>query len=384
MIPLFKPFVSKKAIKEAVSVLKSGKLTQGAKVNEFEKNLANYFNIDHNHIITTNSATSAIHLVTHILKKPIKDFNWPGMNENDEVITTPLTCVATNLPFIHEKLKLVYADTNPKTINIDIDSILNNLTSKTKLIMLMHWGGSPVNYLKLEEGLKQHEKLYGYKPIVIQDCAHAFGAELFGEKIGKNPHCIYIFSLQAIKHVTSVDGGFIIWQNDFYAKKSRLLRWYGIDRDEKGRNDFRAELPMKMGPGFKYHMNDLSASIGNANLLCLDKILKRRRSIANQYLTQIKNPRVQFQRTPQDCKSAYWLFTILVDNKINFIEYMNNLNIMTSKVHERNDIHDCLKFNDNLSNLNLINDKIVCIPMGTHLSNRDIKKIIKTINNWKI
>ena len=229
-IELFKVFMSSTAGDKVSEILYSGYIGQGKKVEEFERNLADFVSTDF--VSTLNSGTSALHLALHLIKQKFND-------ESFEVITTPLTCTATNWPILANGLKIKWADIDPKTMNIDLDDVARKITKDTKAIMLVHWGGYPVDMNKLENILDQAEKIFGFRLIVIEDCAHALGSYYNGRHVGTR-HGFGCFSFQAIKHITSVDGGMLICPNQDFHKKTRLLRWYGIDR-ESNRKDFRCE-----------------------------------------------------------------------------------------------------------------------------------------------
>ena len=205
MIQLFKVFMSEESKQNALDVLSSGFIGQGTKVDEFENELKNIFNNDC--IATTNSATSAEHLALHLLKN--KDGRWGGLNPGDEVLCTPLTCTATNWPVLANNFKIKWVDVNSNNLNMDLDDLERKITPNTKVIYLVHWGGYPVDLDKVKEIQNKTYDLYGFKPVVIEDCAHAMGSTYKGKMLGNHGN-ICTYSFQAIKQITSVDGGIII------------------------------------------------------------------------------------------------------------------------------------------------------------------------------
>ena len=271
-IPLFKVYMSDKATKASTEVLESGFIGQGKVVDQFEDKLKDFFRNDY--VATTNAATSAEHLALHMLKTPSTNHrqfegmggqtsNWPGMVDGDEVLATPLTCTATNFPILANGLKIKWVDIDPTTLNMDLGDLSRKITKKTKVIFLVHWGGYPMDLDKLKEIQDKAYRNFGFKPAIIEDCAHALGSKFNGKVIGSHGN-ICTFSFQAIKHLTSVDGGALVVPHKELYNRSKLLRWYGIDR-ESDRKDFRCEADIPEW-GFKFHMNDVSASIGMANL----------------------------------------------------------------------------------------------------------------------
>lgn len=364
-IPLFKVFMSEDVIKPLNEVLMSGTITQGPQVDKFEKDLSNHINSDY--ILTLNSATSGLTLALRLFKDELCKLSNLNIN-NCEVLTTPLTCMATNLPILANNLKIKWVDTDPLTCNIDLKDLESKITINTRIIMFVHWGGSPVNLDELNVILNSTEAKFGFRPMVIEDCAHAFGAEFNGVKIGanyKNINSIKVFSLQAIKHLTTGDGGLIILPNVKLYDKAKLLRWYGIDRDKRNYNkkDLRMENDVADW-GYKYHMNDINATIGMYNLPHMDRLLEKNRMNAKYYDENLKNIKgVKLMRTSGN--SAYWLYTILIDNRDDFIEYMKINNVMCSQVHKRNDLHTCFAdFKCELKNLDEVEKSMVCIPVG--------------------
>ena len=193
----------------------SGYIGQGPKVDLFENNLKEFFN--HDYAATLNSGTSGLHLALHLLKEPMKgtkvyngivgyEVDWPGLEEGDEVLATPMTCTASNWPILGNGLKIKWVDIDPTTLNMDLDDLERKITPKTKVIMLVHWGGYPNDLDKLKKIQLRAKNRFGFSPAIIEDGAHSFGPEYKGSKIGTHGN-LTTFSFQAIKHITSIDGG---------------------------------------------------------------------------------------------------------------------------------------------------------------------------------
>ena len=383
MISLFKVFMSEDVLVPINNVLMSGQLTQGIKVEQFETALKSY--IGNPYILSLNSATAGLTLATRLLKNKSKNNNWPGFDEKEDIVLTPaLTCFATTASILANKVNIRWLDVDLETANISLEDVKNKLNEKTKIIYLVHWGGNPVDLDELDKICEEHEEKYGFKPIVVEDCAHSFGAEYNGKKIGSSKN-ICIFSLQAIKHLTTGDGGFITLPNEELYDRCKLLRWYGINRDKrnyKGR-DFRLENDI-CEYGYKFHMNDINATIGLYNLPHIDGLLEKNRRNAKLLDEGLKNiDGIQLLRNNPKSNSAYWLYSIRVlnDKKQEFMEKMKEANIMTSQVHNRNDINSCVKeFEEILPNLDILEKELVCIPVGWWLEKKDIEYIINNIN----
>lgn len=382
MLSLFKVFMSEDVLEPVNKVLMSGQLTQGPKVEEFETKLKEY--IHNPYILTLNSATAGLTLATRLLKNEDKNNEWPGFNEKEDIVLTPaLTCFATNAAILANNVNIRWLDSDLDTCNIDLNDLKNKLNVNTKIIYLVHWGGNPVDLDELDKICEDHKEKYGFKPMVVEDCAHSFGAEYNGKKIGSNKN-ICVFSLQAIKHLTTGDGGFITLPNEELYERCKLLRWYGINRDKrnyKGK-DFRLENDI-VEYGYKFHMNDVNATLGIYNLPHMDGLLEKNRRNAGIFDEKLKDiDGIQLLKTNDKCKSAYWLYTIRVLNgkKQKFMEKMKEANIMTSQVHNRNDINSCVKdFEETLPNIDILEKEIVCIPVGWWLEEKDIEYIINNI-----
>ena len=384
MIPLFKVFVDKNTHKEVKKTLDSGFIGQGPKVEEFESHLKDYFGTDF--ISTVNAATSAEHLALHQMKKPIDEVFegcaskniWPGLEDGDEVLTTPLTCTATNWPILANNLKIKWVDVDEKTLNMDLEDLERKITKKTKVIFVVHWGGYPIDLDKLDEIVRKTEKKFGFKPMIIEDCAHAMGSTYNNKPIGSHGNWC-TFSFQAIKHITTGDGGILITPDRESYERSKLLRWYGIDR-ESNKKDFRCEEDIKEW-GFKFHMNDIAATIGIENFKHLNYIVKKHRDNADFYDKELKDvDKVTLLERKYNHKSSFWIYSMLVDHKDEFMNHMKECGIMVSQVHERNDIHSCVKeFETHLPTLDRITPKLISIPVGWWVTKKDRQYIVDCI-----
>jgi dTDP-4-amino-4,6-dideoxygalactose transaminase len=380
MISLFKVFMSGDVLEPINKLLMSGQLTQGPVVEEFETKLKEYIN--NPYILTLNSATAGLTLATRLLKNEDKINEWPGFNEETDVVLTPaLTCFATTSAILSNNVNIRWLDVDLNTTNISLEDLKNKLNKNTKIIYLVHWGGYPVDLDALDNICEEHKEKYGFKPMVVEDCAHSFGAEYNGNKIGNSKN-ICVFSLQAIKHLTTGDGGFITLPNENLYERCKLLRWYGINRDKrnyKGK-DFRLENDI-LEYGYKFHMNDINATIGLYNLPHIDNLLKKNRENALYFDEHLKDINgIKLMKNNPKCNSAYWLYSIRVLNgkKQEFMEKMKEADIMTSQVHNRNDINSCVKdFVETLPNIDILEKELVCIPVGWWLEMKDLEKIVQ-------
>ncbi len=644
MIPLFKVGMNRKLDPAVSKILHSGFVGQGDAVEEFEKALSEY--IENPNVLTVAAGTHAIHLALVLA----------GVGPGDEVITSPLSCSATNWPILYQGAKPIWCDIDPETGNIDPNEIENLITDKTKAIMVVHWGGYPCDMDRIE-------KIADYPHIgstliqipIIEDAAHAFGAKyrermigsvsdftcfngntriitkkgkekikdvkigdmvltsdgtyqkvlnvfqrkysgkwarFYGGQVGfisTKDHPVYIdrdeknlwlaaekvrvgdyfyvstkkcikcsinlvpyygkvcpecylqiqnsnrkrkklsiiknknkrytsrllhhkkyvepimkrykqdgyrviplarvipdflamkdnkiiaievesgttikygkkdkydllephsyddvvwitkkakfkasrysytivgnlakvkvikinhsisknnqgksntkivynltvdgnhtyfahntlvhncFSFQAIKHLTSVDGGALAVTNEDNYERGKLIRWYGIDRED-GRKEFRCENDIKEF-GYKYHMNNVAATIGLANLKRIDAVLKRHRQNARYYNHELSNiPGITLLRNDPDIVSSYWIYTMKVEKQSDFERMMTEKGVMVNRVHERNDKHSCVaEFKRDLPQLDQFVKEMICIPCGWWVSREDREYIVDSI-----
>lgn len=389
-IPLFKvnthsSYTIGNKIKE---LFDSGFIGQGSKVDEFEEKLAE--KLKHPYIATTNAATSAEHLAIHLLKQPkqyfLHEFNtiaesyWPGLNYRDEVLLCPLTCFATTTPILANGLVPKWVDVDPNTLSISLEDLEKKITEKTKIIIPVHWGGTPVDLDKLKDIVLDARQKIGFRPAVIEDCAHAWGAKYKGKALGTHGNMAF-YSFQAIKHLTTGDGGLLCLPHQDLYRRAKLLRWYGIDR-ETPRADFRCENDIEEW-GFKFHMNDIAATIGLSNLYGSDYIVKSCRNNAASYDVLLKDiDGIELLQFPEYCESSYWLYTIKVKNRNKLMEKLASFGIMSSRVHERNDKHSCVaKFRTELPNLDKAVEEMLCLPVGPWVTAENIKDIVKIIRS---
>ena len=385
-IPLFKVFMSPNAAPEVTKILNSGYIGQGPKVDQYEADLKEFFNVDR--LVTLNSGTSGLHLALHLLKKPwhgwttdahaFNEIIWPGIQDGDEVLATALTCTASNFPILANNLKIKWVDVDPTTLNMDLDDLERKITAKTKAIILVHWGGYPNDLDRIKQIQEKSLKLYGFKPAVIEDGAHSFGSKYKGKYLGNHGNMV-MYSTQAIKHITSIDGGILTLPHQHLYNRSKLLRWYGIDRDSN-RKDFRCEADIEEW-GFKFHMNDVCATVGIENLKHASEIIGKHQSNAKYYDSSLSNVNgLTLLDRHADRESAFWIYSMLVDDRDGFYKWMKECGIVVSQVHERNDKHTCVRdYSTPLPTLDKTIGKIVSIPVGWWVTNEEREYIVNCI-----
>jgi dTDP-4-amino-4,6-dideoxygalactose transaminase len=359
-IPLFKVFMAESVDAAVTRVLHSGYIGEGDEVIAFERELA--ARLAASRVITVNSATSALHLAYHIAIDGAADA---------EIITTPMTCIATNTPIVQNRARIVWADVDPLTGNIDPDEIEPLISGKTRTIVMVHWGGNPCDIDRIC-AIGRRAKIK-----VIEDAAHALGATYRGQPVGGHSD-FAAFSFQAVKQVTSVDGGCLICRSAEDDTRGRLLRWYGIDRSTDV--DERCDIDAAEA-GYKFHMNNVTAAIGRENLRHLDWMLARHRDNArfyNEVFSTVNSVRVASENP--GCQPTYWLYTIHIENRDELMAKLLGLGIGASKVHTRNDVHSAFKrFARPLPSCEEFNRTHLCIPVGWWLSEADRQRVADAV-----
>jgi perosamine synthetase len=355
-------YISEKSIKLATDVLRSTYVSAGKMADRFEKELENQLGLVNP--VTLNSGTSALYLALAVA----------GVKPGDEVIIPPQTFIATGFSVLMHYARPVFADIQFKTGNIDPGCIRQKITDKTKAIIPVHWGGYPCDLDEINDIAKEHNLA------VIEDAAHALGASYKGKPIGAISR-FTAFSFQAIKHLTTVDGGALCCINDDDAYQARRRRWFDIDRENSKPSVLGERVYDAENVGYKCHMNDLSAAIGLGNLEDFPSNLKRRKEIAAIYNRELKNvPGLQFLEYSNDRECAYWLFTMLVENRIDFIKKLKGKEIPASVMHQRIDNNSIFGgITPGLVNQEKFNDLQVAIPVHNALTDEDVSLIIDTI-----
>ncbi len=360
----FTTHISPYTFKLVKKVLKSNWLSEGEMVRQFESELEKQLCIINP--VAVNSGTSALHLSLVVV----------GIKPGDEVIIPAQTFIATGYAVLMQNAKPVFADIQYSTGNIEPDSIEAKITEKTKAIIPVHWGGYPCDM----DEINILAKKYNLK--VIDDAAHAIGAVYKNKPVGTLSD-FTAFSFQAIKHLTTGDGGLICCSSREDYKELRKKRWFNIDKELDRANILGERQYNSEELGYKYHMNNISAAIGLGNLYDLKKSLERRRKIAKVYNAELKEIiGLKLPDYKSDRISSYWLYPVLVEKRNDFIKKLKEIGIPTSVVHQRIDRNSVFGgINEDLTNQSRYDEEQINIPVHEALTDDDIYKIITTIKS---
>ena len=367
--PMFKVHIPvEDALSQLRAVLESGFINEGIQVTQLQEKISEMLGV--RQLVMTNSCTSALTLALRI----------SGVAPGSEVITTPMTCVATNTPVVNLGGRIVWADIDPETASIDVADIERKITPATKAIVCVAWGGTPCD-LDALDGLARKHRI----PL-IQDAAHALGATWHGRPISDFAD-FTCYSFQAIKHLSCGDGGALVCRDEKEFALARRLKWFGYDRDvhkdEKGEwKGQRWSADIEPGEvGFKFNMNNVAAAIGLAQMPYASSILEAHRRNAAVYAKAFAISRfIRPLRIPAGAVSSFWVYTTLVGleeiDRDRLLEDLNAEGIGAGLVHLPNDIYSAFRpVAGDLPGVRRFANHQISLPCGWWLSEADCQHI---------
>jgi dTDP-4-amino-4,6-dideoxygalactose transaminase len=325
-----------------------------------------------------NSNTSGLHLAIKILKDSNK---W---NDGDEIITTPLTFVSSNHSIMYENLTPVFADVD-ETLCLDPDSVMKNITKKTRAILYVGIGGNAGRLSQIKNICRQH----GLK--LILDAAHMSGTwtKSFIEGGSYLEHAghgadVSVFSFQSVKNLPTADSGMICFKNEDYDQLVRKLSWLGISKDtfqrtnEKGSYKWEYDL---VDVGYKYHGNSIMACMALVGLKYLEDDNKRRREICKMYEDAFCKEGIDSIKMSEETEiPSRHLYQIRVDRRNEVMEYLNNNDIYPG-VHYRDNTNYKM-YNHGFGNCpfaHKISEEIISLPLHLYLTDNEVKKVIDMV-----
>ena len=362
-IPLFMPHVPKGAAERVVRTLGSRWIGQGPQVDLFEKQMSERF-FEGNNALAVGSGTDALHLA----------YLLAGLKPGDEVLTPVFTCTATNIPLLYLGVEPVFVDVDPKTLNLDVAHARQMASEKTKAIICVHYAGLPCDMDEI------HELGRELDVPVIEDAAHAVGATYKGSPIGSLSD-FTMFSFQAIKHITTGDGGMLTFRDRGLSGLAESLRWFGIDRTKKQKGIWENDISEI---GYKYQMTDIAASMGIAALQEWDETFALRQSLLNRYNSHLAGFNdLSVLSSPQaDRQHAAWLFTVSAKKRRDLQRKLADNLIESNQVHYRNDRYSIFgSRRNNLPNMDAIEDDYLCLPLHTQMDVDDVDRICAVIKS---
>jgi dTDP-4-amino-4,6-dideoxygalactose transaminase/SAM-dependent methyltransferase len=358
-VPIFWPYIPKREIlREIRGTLNSRWLGQGPKVDKFEKEFSRVFGYEYS--LFVNSGTASLELAYHLI----------GLGGGDEVIVPVLNCTAGQTGLLRRGVKIVFADINKEDFNISFEDIKKKITDKTKAVVAVALGG-----IDVDERIFPYLRKRGI-PFILDASQHHQPKSLGADYV--------CYSFQAIKHITTCDGGMLCLTNGDEYKRAKLLRWFGIDRDLKARKNYQAWERRQMvfdinEAGYKCQPTDIDACFGLAALPHLEKVIKYRQELANEYRKKLESAK--------DIKLIYggscWLFGILYEKRDALAAYLRDNNIETNMIHLRNDLFSIFKdFRSECPNMDWIHERYLYLPLNPKVTKKDVKFICDKINSF--
>ncbi|ODS39900.1 MAG: UDP-4-amino-4,6-dideoxy-N-acetyl-beta-L-altrosamine transaminase [Candidatus Altiarchaeales archaeon WOR_SM1_79] len=331
-MPYGRHWIGLEDIQPVVNVLRSERITQGPKIEEFERALAGYCGAKF--AVAVNSGTSALHIACVASE----------VGEGDEVITSPITFVASANCAVYCGAKPVFGDIDPKTFNIDPKEIQEKITEQTKAVIPVHFAGQSCGLESIQGIVKRKEEEFKGKIFIIEDASHALGSIYKNKPIGSSFYSdMTVMSFHPVKHITTGEGGVIFTNDEGLYERLKILRSHGITSDpgkfvhrdlafqpsdshEALVNPWYYE---QVDLGYNYRITDIQCALGISQLKKLEKFRKRRREIVNRYNEAFGSiESIQVPVELRDSDSNFHLYVLLIDfEKIGIprAQFMNEL-----------------------------------------------------------
>lgn len=348
MIPIYKPFMPENITTGISEILYSGQLAYGKYGKEFEKMLSQF--IGNPYILTTTTYNHALLTVLSVL----------NLKPGDEIIASPVSCLASNQPFAVKNLNIRWIDVDPETSAMDVSQLRSLITKDTKAIFNNLFCG----YAGELEDVYQIGKEFGIP--VIDDCIEAFGTEYKGNKTGNTGADMTVFSFQTVRLPNTIDGGAISFSNKAFYEKAKLVRDYGIDR-----TNFRLENS-EINPdcdinieGYGATMSEINSYIGIKQMAEIETLLGKQKVNAEKWDTFFeKRINAKPLKINRNVNPNFWVYGVLSENKNEFLQEMKDKGFYSTGVHINNNIYSVFKNQENLKGVNEFMRKYVAIPSG--------------------
>jgi perosamine synthetase len=338
------------------SVLYGGMIAEGEHVYEFERRFGQAFDLPY--VVATSSGTAALHIALELV----------GVRPGNEVVTTAMTAEPTNTTILQVGATPVFADVDPATGNLDPDSVALAITPNTRAIIVVHYAGYPARV----DAIRAVADAHGVA--VIEDCAHALGARLSGLPVGAWGDYA-IFSFQAIKHITTVDGGMLAMRDSSKIEQARRLRWFGL-----AKGIARTDVDITR-VGYKYNMHNIAGAIGCAQMEDAPRLLNLHEGNGRAYDEAFCGMRLaRPARVEQTAQPTYWLYTLLADNANAVISALEEIGVAASKLHRPNHRHSIFEpYRRPLPALDRFYEALVHLPCGWWVTEVDRQRIINAV-----
>jgi len=338
------------------AVLYSGMIAEGEYVYQFESRFAEHFGLPS--AVATSSGTAALHIA----------FLLAGVGPGDQVVTTSMTAEPTNTSILQVGATPVFADIDPTTGNLSPASVESNIGTRTKAICVVHYAGYPAEM----DALRRIADRRGI--VLVEDCAHALGAKFADRPIGSIGDAS-IFSFQAIKHMTTVDGGVLGLKDTALLPEAKRLRWFGLTKGVP-----RTEVDITR-LGFKYNMNNVAAVIGLQQLVGIDTLLSQHIENGRYFDKMLaKIPGLMPAQVIDGSEPSYWLYSLLSENSDDVERRLATIGVVASKLHRPNHLHTVFRpYAGDLPGVKDFYRRLTHIPCGWWISPEDRERIVAAL-----
>lgn len=365
MLPFSRPSIGEDEIREVTEVLRSGWITTGPRTVQFEKDFAAYVSVKN--ALALSSATAALHCAYWAL----------DLQRGDEIILPSLTWCATANMVLALGGKVVFADIDRDTRQIDPKDVAKKITKKTRAIVPVHFAGAPAD-------LDALKAIAGKKIKIIEDAAHSVGTEYKGRPIGSHGNTA-VYSFHPIKDITTGEGGMLTTDDDKLAARIKLFKFHGVSRDAwKAYGSAATAHYDTVLAGFKYNLTDIASALGIHQLRRLNGFIDRRRAIAEKYLAGLAGVKGFGlpKAPPYPHKHAWHLFTVLVDKRDEFMENLKQRNIGSGlhfeAVHRQSLYKKGAK---KLPNTDYVCSRICSLPLFPDMTDQDADDVIAAVKD---
>jgi perosamine synthetase len=354
MIPIYKPHIPENLLPELNEILYSGNLSYGIYGKKFESQLYKFIGCEY--ILTINSYNIAMLVVLNTL----------GLKVGDEIIASPVSCLASNQPFVVKGLKIIWADINPNTGTLCPTDVESKITNNTKAIFHNHFCG----YVGDIDAINALGKKYGIP--IIDDGIEAFGSEYRGNRLGNVGTDITVFSFQTVRLPNTIEGGAIVFKNKALYDMAVLIRDYGIDRSKFRTADGEINPDCDiMLEGFGGLMSEVNSFIGTKQMENIEKLLNQQQQNATKWQNELQNSsNIKSLQINDNTNPNYWVFGTLSKNSKETIAYFKARGYYATGVHINNNIYSIFKNKIDLEGVNKFKQQFVAIPSGWWFINK--------------
>ncbi len=353
MIPIYKPYMPENLMPELNEILYSGQLSFGKYGKQFELQLKEFIGCEY--ILTINSYNTALQVVLSTLR----------LQFGDEVIASPVSCLASNQPFATKGLKVIWADINPATGTLCPKDVETKITTKTKAIFHNHFCG----YVGAIDAINVLGKKYDIP--IIDDGIEAFGSEFRGNRLGNVGTDVTVFSFQTVRLPNTIEGGAITFKDRVLYERALLIRDYGIDRTNfrTADGEINPDCDIQL-EGYGGLMSELNSFIGTKQMLEIESLLNIQAKNALKWQNELQNSKdIKSLQINKNTNPNYWVFGTLSENSKETIAYFKSKGYYATGVHINNNIYSVFNNKMDLEGVNKFKQQFVAIPCGWWIRN---------------